>query len=128
MCGRSLTFRQAALEIGASPQVGVAQKLFRPFHGGAQPPPHIRRRSRVVAMLIKTDPDEIQSYLSDASHMRDGHADRVVFPESADDVAEILRSASKSKTPVTISGAGTGTVGGRIPLPASFSRPTNSIR
>jgi D-lactate dehydrogenase (cytochrome) len=67
-------------------------------------------------MLTKSDPDEIQSYLSDASYMRDGHADLVVFPETAEEVAEILREASGSKTPVTVSGAGTGTVGGRIPF------------
>jgi len=67
-------------------------------------------------MLIKSDPDEIQSFLSDSSHMRDGHAERVVFPESAEEVAEILRAATRDKIPVTVSGAGTGTVGGRIPF------------
>ena len=67
-------------------------------------------------MLTKSDPDEIQSFLSDSSHMRDGHAERVVFPESAEEVAEILRAATRDKTPVTVSGAGTGTVGGRIPF------------
>jgi D-lactate dehydrogenase (cytochrome) len=67
-------------------------------------------------MLTKSDPDEMQSFLSDASHMRDGRAERVVFPENPEEVAEVLRSASQSKTPVTVSGAGTGTVGGRIPF------------
>lgn len=67
-------------------------------------------------MLIKSDPDEIQSFLSDSSHMRDGHADRVLFPETVGEVAEILHKATRDKTPVTISGAGTGTVGGRIPF------------
>lgn len=67
-------------------------------------------------MLTKSDPDEIQSFLSDASHMRDGHAERVVFPENSEEVAEVLRAAAADKTPVTISGAGTGTVGGRIPF------------
>jgi D-lactate dehydrogenase (cytochrome) len=67
-------------------------------------------------MLTKSDPDEIESFLSDASHMRDGRADRVVFPENTEEVAKILREASDSKTPVTVSGAGTGTVGGRIPF------------
>lgn len=66
-------------------------------------------------MLTKTNPDEIQSYLSDSSYMQSGQADGVVFPETADDVAEILRAATQDKTPVTISGAGTGTVGGRVP-------------
>ncbi len=67
-------------------------------------------------MITKSDPEEIESFLSDASHMRDGHADRVVFPESAEEVAEVLKSAARDKTPVTVSGAGTGTVGGRIPF------------
>src|SRR6185503_7834754 len=67
-------------------------------------------------MLTKSNPEEIQGFLSDASHMRGGRAERVVFPESAADVGEILHQASTDKTPVTISGAGTGTVGGRIPF------------
>jgi D-lactate dehydrogenase (cytochrome) len=67
-------------------------------------------------MLTKRQPDEIQDYLSDASHLRGGHADRVVFPESAEEVAGILCEATRTKTQVTISGAGTGTVAGRIPF------------
>ena len=66
-------------------------------------------------MLTKSDPDEIQTYLSDSSYLPSGHADRVVFPETAEDISEILRNAAREKTPVTISGAGTGTVGGRVP-------------
>src|ERR1051325_10750100 len=67
-------------------------------------------------MLIKSDPAEIESFLSDASHMREGRADRVAFPENEAEVAELLRTASENKIPVTVSGAGTGTVGGRIPF------------
>ena len=67
-------------------------------------------------MLTKSDPDEIQSYLSDASYMQAGAAERVLFPESAEEVSEILIRATQEKTPVTVSGAGTGTVGGRIPF------------
>ena len=67
-------------------------------------------------MLVKSEPDEIQSYLSDSSYMQSGQADRVIFPETAADVAEILCAATQDQTPVTISGAGTGTVGGRVPF------------
>jgi D-lactate dehydrogenase (cytochrome) len=67
-------------------------------------------------MQIKSNPDQIQSFLADSSHMREGNAERVVFPESAEEVAEILRVATRENTPVTVSGAGTGTVGGRIPI------------
>ncbi len=65
-------------------------------------------------MLTKTSPDEIQSFLSDASFIRDGHAERVVLPESVVDVAEVLAAANRERIPVTVSGAGTGTVGGRV--------------
>jgi D-lactate dehydrogenase (cytochrome) len=67
-------------------------------------------------MLTKSQPDEIQSFLSDASYVQGGYAERVVFPENAEEVAEILASATCEKTPVTISGAGTGTVAGRVPF------------
>jgi D-lactate dehydrogenase (cytochrome) len=67
-------------------------------------------------MLIKTEPDQIESYLGDSSHMRGGFADRVVFPESDEEVAGVLAEATQTQTPVTVSGAGTGTVGGRVPF------------
>lgn len=55
-----------------------------------------------------------ESYVSDASFIRDGYADRVVLPESVEEVAEILAAANRDRVAVTISGAGTGTVGGRV--------------
>ena len=65
-------------------------------------------------MQTKSNPEEIESFLSDASFIRDGYADRVVLPESVEEVAEILASANRERIPVTVSGAGTGTVGGRV--------------
>src|SRR5438874_13123788 len=67
-------------------------------------------------MLTKTQTDEIQDFLSDASYLRGGHASRVVFPETAEEVAEILVEATRTETPLTVSGAGTGTVAGRVPF------------
>lgn len=67
-------------------------------------------------MQVKTAPDEIQNYLIDASNMPGGHAEKLFVPESADEIAEILRSAAEQSIPVTISGARTGTVGGAIPF------------
>ena len=67
-------------------------------------------------MHVKSDPDDIQSFLSDASNLAGGHAGRVVFPESPEEVAEALAGASREGTPVTVSGAGTGLVGGRVPF------------
>ena len=65
-------------------------------------------------MRITSNQYEIESFLSDASFIRDGHADRVVFPESVEEVSEILAAANRDRVPVTVSGAGTGTVGGRV--------------
>jgi len=65
-------------------------------------------------MQTKSDPDEIQSFLSDASYIREGHADRVVLPETVAEVSEVLANANRERVAVTISGAGTGTVGGRV--------------
>ena len=70
-------------------------------------------------MLIKSNLDEIQSFLTDSSHMREGFADAVVFPETGDEIAQFLSEATRNRTPVTVSGAGTGTVGARIPFAGS---------
>ena len=65
-------------------------------------------------MQIKSNPEEIESFLSDASFIREGYAERVVLPESVEEVSEILADANRDRVPVTVSGAGTGTVGGRV--------------
>src|SRR5438132_2027532 len=67
-------------------------------------------------MLTKSQPHEIHDFLSDASYVQGGRAERVVFPETAADVAAILAEATATRTPVTVSGAGTGTVAGRVPF------------
>lgn len=65
-------------------------------------------------MLVKST--DLQDYLTDASFIREGYADRVVLPESIDEVASVLAEANRDRIPVTVSGAGTGTVGGRVPF------------
>jgi D-lactate dehydrogenase (cytochrome) len=67
-------------------------------------------------MLVKTEQDEIQSFLADSSNMAGGRAARVVIPENSEEVAAALARASEERTPVTVAGAGTGIVGGRVPL------------
>jgi FAD/FMN-containing dehydrogenase len=59
-------------------------------------------------------PQPDSPYLTDASGYR-GAAERVFVPESEAEVADILREASATLTPVTIAGAGTGLTGGRVP-------------
>ncbi|MBK9154134.1 MAG: FAD-binding oxidoreductase [Chloracidobacterium sp.] len=67
-------------------------------------------------MQVKTQPDDILNYLTDASNMPGGHAERLFIPETADEIAAILRDANEARIPVTVSGARTGTVGGAVPF------------
>ncbi|HEU4594705.1 MAG TPA: FAD-linked oxidase C-terminal domain-containing protein [Pyrinomonadaceae bacterium] len=67
-------------------------------------------------MLIKSKQDEMQSFIGDASNLAGGHASRVLIPESTPEVAEALAEASRERTPLTVAGAGTGVVGGRVPF------------
>ncbi|HYP51077.1 MAG TPA: hypothetical protein VEQ34_09065, partial [Pyrinomonadaceae bacterium] len=61
-------------------------------------------------MQVKTAADELQNYLTDASNLPGGHAQKLFIPETAAEIAEIVREANKTKTPVTVSGARTGIV------------------
>ena len=65
-------------------------------------------------MIIKTNPDEIQNFLADASNFR-GYCDAVYFPENEKEISEILKEANEKKIPVTIAGNGTGLTGARVP-------------
>ncbi len=67
-------------------------------------------------MQVKTQTDELQNYLTDASNLQGGHADKLFIPETTAEIAEILKEANAQKIPVTVSGARTGTVGGAIPF------------
>jgi D-lactate dehydrogenase (cytochrome) len=65
-------------------------------------------------MIIKTEQDEIQNYLVDASNTK-GFCDAVYIPESVDEISTFLKEANDKKQPVTISGNGTGLTGARVP-------------
>ncbi|MGQ4719379.1 FAD-binding protein, partial [Streptomyces anulatus] len=67
-------------------------------------------------MIVKTQTDELENYLIDASNLPGGHAEKLFIPESAGEIAEILKQGNENKIPVTVSGARTGTVGGAIPF------------
>lgn len=67
-------------------------------------------------MQVKTAPDDLQNYLTDASNMPGGFAEKLFIPESAAEISDILKEANEKKIPVTVSGARTGTVGGAIPF------------
>jgi len=55
-------------------------------------------------------------YLTDASNMPGGRAEKLFLPENEAEISEILREANEKRIPVTVSGARTGTVGGAVPF------------
>ena len=59
-------------------------------------------------------PEIPAAYLEDASGFR-GAADRLFLPASEEELAEVLREASRTGTAVSVAGAGTGLTGGRTP-------------
>lgn len=84
------------------------------FHGAV----HRKTSGFVIIrrMQVKTQQDGLENYLTDASNLPGGHAEKLFVPESTTDISDILREANEKKIPVTISGARTGTVGGAIPF------------
>jgi len=67
-------------------------------------------------MFVKDDPQTFRSYLEDSSNLKGGRADKIIIPQRPAEISSILKAANSKKIPVTISGAGTGQAGGRIPF------------
>jgi len=65
-------------------------------------------------MITKTEQNEIQDYLKDASNTK-GYCDAVVYPGNTNDVVSILKQANAEKTKVTVCGNRTGLTGGSVP-------------
>jgi D-lactate dehydrogenase (cytochrome) len=69
-----------------------------------------------VAAAKITDPERIRAYLSDESAAFHGEASELFLPANEAELAEVVRVASESRTPLTISGGGTGITGSRVPV------------
>lgn len=64
---------------------------------------------------VKTDITDRYCYSMDASIYRE-IPDVVVFPQTTDQISEIMKFANVNETPVTPRGAGTGLCGGAVPI------------
>ncbi len=67
-----------------------------------------------MALEIKPVGDEYADYLSDESRRR-GHAEKIAFPTSTEEVRAALRIAAENNWPVTVQGGRTGITGGCVP-------------
>ena len=66
---------------------------------------------------VKTDPEDMFAYQSDATHyFAKGKPDAVVLPSSTQEVSAVLSYANKNVIPVTPRGAGSGLSGGCTPI------------
>ena len=77
--------------------------------------------------VYSTDSNMIFPYLTDESFAFSGHAERVYFPTNADEVASILREATKERTGVSISGGGTSITGARVPTTGGWILATDRL-
>jgi D-lactate dehydrogenase (cytochrome) len=71
------------------------------------------------SMLVDRTSTVIDRYISDESNAinaRSESVSAVYFPESEEDIVEAVKAASKENLRITISGAGTGITGSRVPL------------
>jgi D-lactate dehydrogenase (cytochrome) len=65
-------------------------------------------------MIIKSKIDEIENYLVDASNTK-GFCDSVCFPETVEDIVQVLKEANLKSVPITVSGNRTGVTGASVP-------------
>ncbi|HEV8144131.1 MAG TPA: FAD-linked oxidase C-terminal domain-containing protein [Methylomirabilota bacterium] len=76
-------------------------------------------RTELEAILgrgaVLSDPDELLTYESDGLTLFRALADFVVFPESTEHVAAIVKLANRERLPFVARGAGTGLSGGCLP-------------
>lgn len=71
----------------------------------------------IVVKYFENIADKFQDYLTDeAAIIKNGFAEKIFFPVNQKEVTDIVLEASSTKTPITISGGGTGLSGGRVPL------------
>jgi len=75
-----------------------------------------KREDSEPSLVRSNRADIIEKYLTDESVILKGKAEEVVFPETETQIADLLNDADLRKIPVTVSGAGTGITGSRVPF------------
>lgn len=66
-------------------------------------------------MIQKTNKDEFQSYLTDASNLQ-GNAQELYIPESKSELQSLIKNLYSQNIEFTISAGGTGTTGSKVPM------------
>src|SRR5256885_54992 len=74
-------------------------------------------RQIVGAKAVLTAPEDLIPYSFDGTAALRQMPGCVVFATKTEQVADILKSANRTKTPVVTRGSGTGLSGGSVPVP-----------
>lgn len=74
----------------------------------------IVNKHKKMKMVEKIDIESFEDYLTDASNFK-GNAEKLIIPETSEEITEALKQANANNCRVTIAGAGTGLTGARVP-------------
>lgn len=80
----------------------------------------IRREIPDIILKRETNKERITDYLSDESRIIIGNAEELIYARNEEDVIKAIIEANLKKKRLTISGAGTGITGSRVPLGGSI--------
>jgi D-lactate dehydrogenase (cytochrome) len=69
-----------------------------------------------TCMQVKTQKEDFQDYLIDASNLPGGYAEKFFIPNTTEEISEIVKEANQKNIAVSICGSRTGLVGGCIPF------------
>ncbi len=67
-------------------------------------------------MIEKTSAQDIAPYLEDSSGLAGRDVSKVYIPQNEKEIADLITFHAAKKIPLTLSGGGTGTTGGRVPF------------
>jgi len=77
-------------------------------------------KRRLGAGRVLHTPEDLETYAFDATATLRQRPDCVVFPRSAEEVADLVNFARKHAIPLVTRGSGTGLSGGSVPVPGSL--------
>jgi glycolate oxidase len=72
-------------------------------------------RALLAPERVLDEPEDLLTYGFDGTAALQGEAGVVVFPQTTEEVAKIVRYAAREKIPIVSRGSGTGLSGGSIP-------------
>src|SRR5437764_15390645 len=86
-----------------------------------------RLREILGAEHVVVDPEKVEPYAQDAVKEK-FPPEAVLFPRTAEEIAEILKLANEARFPVTARGGGVGYTGGTVPIEAGVVSGTDSMQ